>query len=87
VARPVQTQTRPLTAVYDDDLEGLLASLGELTAVKGGQRRCKFSEDTISIDNLHAIFPESGTVKYVCNKPACAVALASRVGSDDTLKS
>jgi len=78
-------QTRALTAVYDDDLTSLLASLGELADVQRGERRCKFSGDVITVRNLHAIFPESGSIKYVCDKPACVVALAGRVGTDEAL--
>ena len=78
-------QTHALRAVHDDDLTHLLASLGELDAVQRGERRCKFSHDAITIHNLHAIFPESGSIKYVCDKPACVVALANRVGTDEAL--
>jgi hypothetical protein len=56
-----------------------------LEAVQRGQRRCKFSGDVITVSNLHAIFPESGSIKYVCDKPACVVALAGRVGTDEVL--
>jgi hypothetical protein len=76
---------RSLTAVFDDDLAGLLASLGELQAVEAGERRCKFSGDVITVNNLHAIFPESGSIKCVCDKPACVVALAGRVRTDEAL--
>jgi len=78
-------ENRALKAVHDDDLSHLLASLGELEGVQGGERRCKFSSDVITFDNLHAIFPESGSIKYVCDKPACVVALARRVGTDEAL--
>jgi len=83
--RRPERQTRALTTVYDDDLVRFLTSLGELEAIEHGERRCKFSNDTITLQNLHAIFPESGAVKYVCDKPACVVALAGRVGTDEAL--
>jgi len=85
VAWRQRRETRPLKAVHDDDLTSFLASLGELDAVQRGERRCKFSNDVITLQNLHAIFPESGSIKYVCDKPACVVALANRVGTDEAL--
>ena len=85
MARRHPRETRALKAVHDDDLTHFLTSLGELDAFQRGERRCKFSNDVITFDNLYAIFAESGSIKYVCHKPACVVALAGRVGTDEAL--
>lgn len=58
-----------LNAVHDDDLEALLSKLNLLDKVKNGMVRCKFTKEIITLDNLHSIFPEEGSIKLVCNSP------------------
>jgi len=60
-----------LKAVHDQDLEKLLSDLGILDVVRSGKRKCKFCENIITLDNIHAIFPESEDIKIVCNSPNC----------------
>lgn len=65
-----------ISAVHDDDLVGFLDSLGVLSDVKRGEVRCKFCREIISLDNLVAVFPESGDIKFVCDRPGCLAFLA-----------
>ncbi|MGA8493019.1 MAG: hypothetical protein WB711_21530 [Terriglobales bacterium] len=65
-----------ISAVHDDDLVGFLESLGVLSDVKRGEARCKFCREVISLDNLVAVFPESGDIKFVCDRPGCLALLA-----------
>ncbi|WP_438989510.1 hypothetical protein [Polaribacter sp.] len=58
-----------LNAVHDDDLEPLLTKLNLLEKVKNGQAKCKFTNEIITLENLHSIFPEEGTIKLVCDSP------------------
>lgn len=60
-----------LSAVHDDDLVGLLRSLGVLHSVETGRARCKFCRDQINLSNLQALIPDSGSVSFACNKPGC----------------
>lgn len=60
-----------LRAVHDDDLVGLLEKLDLKEQFDRGELRCRFCEDVISWDNLHALFPESGTIRVVCDKKDC----------------
>lgn len=60
-----------LKAVYDQDLEKLLNDLGISDTIKNGEKKCKFCESVITLDNIHAIFPESGDIKIVCDNPKC----------------
>lgn len=60
-----------LRTVDDSDLEQLLKNLGVLNAVKSGEAKCKYCKDVITLDNLIALFPEGGNVKFVCNKSEC----------------
>ncbi len=65
-----------ISAVHDDDLVGFLDSLGVLSEVNSGEARCKFCHEVISLDNLVAVFPESGDIKFVCDRPGCLALLA-----------
>lgn len=58
-----------LNTVYDDDLIKLLEKLGLKEKFDNGQLKCKFTSETITFENLYSIFPESGDIKLVCNKP------------------
>ena len=58
-----------LNAVHDDDLEALLSKLNLLDKIKQGQIKCKFTNEIITLENLHSIFPEERTIKLVCNSP------------------
>lgn len=68
-----------LTAVYDDDLMGVLRELGVEKDFLRGSLNCHFCGDTITWDNLHSIFPLGGTVKLGCDKPECVEKLVSRM--------
>ncbi|MDC0571059.1 hypothetical protein OAO52_04060 [Flavobacteriaceae bacterium] len=58
-----------LNAVHDNDLITLLKSLNLLEKIKKGKVKCKFTKEVITLDNLHSIFPEEGTIKVVCDTP------------------
>ena len=58
-----------LNAIHDDDLEGLLSKLNLLDKIKQGKIKCKFTDTTITLDNLHSIFPEEKTIKVVFDSP------------------
>ena len=60
-----------LKTVHDQDLEKLLDKLGILDAIRKEEKKCKFCESVITLDNIHAIFPESGDIKIVCDNPKC----------------
>ncbi|MBW3590072.1 MAG: hypothetical protein KY429_11710 [Actinobacteria bacterium] len=72
-------QKHSLKAVFDDDLEGLLQSLGLLGDFKSQRIRCAFCGDVILWENLYSVFPDSGSVKVSCSKPSCVKALAERL--------
>jgi len=67
--RPASPQ--PISAVHDDDLQSFLGSLGALHDLSEGRLRCKFCKDTLALETLQAVVPDSGAISYVCNKPPC----------------
>lgn len=70
------TSRTTISAVHDDDLVGFLDSLGVLPDVKYGKAKCKFCREVVSLDNLVAVFPESGDIKFLCDRPGCLAYLA-----------
>lgn len=60
-------------AVYDDQLLGYLRSLG--LNPDGVLGPCKFDGTDVTIDNLAALFPQSGSLKLVCSHRACIAGL------------
>jgi hypothetical protein len=67
-----------LKAVHDDDLVAYLGSLGVDTS-RPTLGRCKFCREDVTLDNLAALFPESGDLKLVCHRPMCLFALQELV--------
>lgn len=61
-------------AIHDDDLEKFLGSLGLLSSITKGQLHCKFCREVITLQTLQSIFPDSGNISVVCNKPQCTQA-------------
>ena len=64
-----------LRAVHDDDLIGVLDRLGLRKDFERGALTCAFSDDVITWDNLHSIFPHGGTVKVSCDREECIARL------------
>lgn len=68
-----------LKAVHDDDLLVLLEKLELLNKFQAGKLTCAFCHDVINFDTLHSIFPDGGTIKLTCTKPACVTALMAKM--------
>ena len=65
--------SKKVQAIYDDDMEDFLKSIGEYYKVLAGKLKCKYCEDVITLENISKIFPESGSVKFVCSKSECII--------------
>ena len=70
--------------VHDDDLEGLLRSVGLLGRLLSGRLRCAFCSSVISMENLHSIFPHGGVIKVSCSDAQCVkeLMLNRHIGSE-----
>jgi hypothetical protein len=68
---------KEIKAVHNNDLIELLKNLGLYTKLEQGLLKCKFTETVITLDNIHSIFPEAGSIKLVCNKPEAIRALSN----------
>ena len=65
-------------AVWDDDLVGLLQSLGVLDMLIEGQIRCAVCDRNVDLDNLGALFGEDEEVQVTCDLTNCVRAATSR---------
>ncbi len=72
-----------LNAVHDNDLEALLAKLNLLDKIKEGKIKCKFTDEIITLENIHSIFPESGTIKVVSDNPEAIKQLSDYINEKD----
>jgi len=65
-------------AVHDDDLEEFLNSIKLLGKFRSGQIKCSLCNETITRENLYSIYPDSGVIKFSCNRPECVIALKTK---------
>lgn len=75
----IKPNSEKLNAVYDDELMGVLEQLGVAKDFARGELQCAFCGDTITWDNLYSLFPDSGAVKFSCDKPECVNQLMEKV--------
>lgn len=68
---PRRLPKESLQAVFDDDLQAFLEGLGLWGRLQRGDLRCKFCKEAITVENLHSLFPQSGQVQLVCDRPDC----------------
>jgi len=69
---------KKISAIHDDDLLTLLENLQLKNKFLFQKLTCAFCGDIITWDNLHSLFPDSGTIKCCCVKPACVNQLIAR---------
>jgi len=62
---------RGLKTVYEDDLVDYLRSIGVYDAIVKGEYHCKFCGNTITVENLEIIVPNTSGIKIVCNNKNC----------------
>jgi len=66
-----------IKAVHDNNLIEFLKSIKVYDSIIKGEKKCKFCKNQISIENLYTVFPESGSIKFVCDKPECIAKMNS----------
>lgn len=60
-----------LQAVHDIKFEQFLRNINRYDDVVAGKCKCKFCGKVVTLENIACIFPESGTVKFVCDELNC----------------
>jgi len=76
---------KDLHVIHNDQLIELIEKLGFLEELKAGKIKCKFTGTIITFENLHSIFPESGSIKFVCDSPE-AIKLLSEYINEKKIK-
>lgn len=66
---------KQIKAVHQSDFEKLLTSLGIYDEVHSCKERCYFCHETVSKDNIAAVFPVGELVCFCCQKKECYAAL------------
>ena len=62
-----------MKAVAADDMTTLLQSLDVYDEILEGLHSCIFCEQAISEDNIGAIVPDNGEIKFCCNNAKCTL--------------
>lgn len=65
-------------AIYDQDLEHVLASLGILDKLVEGELNCVVCGCQVDLDNLGTIFPEGDEIGVSCDNDRCIRTITSR---------
>lgn len=60
-----------LKTIHEKDLKAYLEKIGVFASVEKNETRCEFCNETITLENIYALFPNLGQVKFVCDKPIC----------------
>jgi len=70
-----------IRAIHDIDFPKLLQNLGVYEDVVAGKAHCAFCNEVVTLDTIRSVFPESGAIRFVCNKPRCYLHAMKRRGS------
>ena len=61
-----------IPAVYKEDLEKLLISIGEDKSIANGERHCLVCAKVITLDNLQLIIPRAEKkFEFICTDTEC----------------
>lgn len=72
-----------IQAIHDEDLEKFLDGLGILNKLKHGELKCKFCDNSVTLETLHSLFPQSGSIKVVCDNPGCISGLSELLRKEE----
>lgn len=70
MGKPHKTENA-IKAVYEDRFLLFLKNIGVYDQIISGTEKCKFCGQTITLENISSVFPEGGTIKFVCDTPDC----------------
>jgi len=65
-------------AVYDQDLERVLANLGILDKLIAGELNCAVCGCQVDLDSLGAIFPDDDNIGVSCDNDRCIRIITTR---------
>lgn len=62
---------KKLNAILSEDLEKILEKFSLKHDFNIGKLKCKFCGEVINKTNLYSLYPDSGSIKLVCNNHKC----------------
>lgn len=71
-----------IKAIHDIDLEETLKNLGLLSKIERKQVKCKFCKKIVNLQDVYALYPESGDIKIVCSDTNCVKQLLTLIRED-----
>lgn len=71
----IMVATRDIKAVYEDDMNVFLSSIGILNDLENGLLSCYYCGVPINMDNFFACFPAHTIIAVCCDKPNCKINL------------
>ena len=69
----MKQSTNAIKAVYEDLYQQFLEQIGVYDRDVSRVEKCKFCGRKISMENIASVFPESGSIKFVCDDPGCII--------------
>jgi len=64
-----------IKAVHEEDLLGVLASLGVLAGIERGEYGCVCCDKVVTMENLWGILSKDGSIHVICSDPECIMRL------------
>ena len=62
-----------INAIHENELKDFLENIGILEDIKNAKIKCRFCGQTITIDNLHSVYPKNGKIYVCCEKTQCRI--------------
>ena len=68
---PYAFKRTTIKAVHEEDLSGVLASLGVLAGIEREEYGCMCCEKVVTMENLWGILSKDGSIHVICSDPEC----------------
>lgn len=73
-----------ISAIYDEDLSGLLEKEGELEQINNGNRFCKMCGTPIILENIQMVIPHRDSdYEYICEFISCVENYHKKLNTHD----
>lgn len=73
---------KTIDLIHDDELGALLSNLGLSDLIDDQKLKCKFCREIVTVEDIYALFPESGSIKVVCTNVSCIKKLNNYINNN-----
>jgi|GEM_PF-1668284 len=74
----VRANRKVLNTADSSTIIEILKKYNLLSKIENGKLTCKYCKDPVCLENVYAIFRQSGSLKIVCSKQKCISNLLER---------